>query len=289
LIAAVASFLEARTQGGRWLVRVEDIDPPREQPGATKQILDALEIYGFEWDGPVTYQSASRHSHAEAVESLVQHGLAYPCGCSRRELADMPHGSLGVIYPGTCRTGCTESDIAIRVRTDDCVTAFEDRLQGPQSQRLESESGDFIILRKDDLIAYQLAVVIDDNLQAITDVVRGIDLMDSTPRQLWLQRLLDYPTPNYAHIPVATNANKQKLSKSHGAGAISLDRSAETLVAALQVLGQHPANDLDGASQADIWRWAQSNWNIDVLTQISEIPVGHIPLAKTGKYVPNSP
>ena len=283
MIAAVASFLEARTQGGQWLVRVEDIDPPREQSGATKQILDALEIYGFEWDGPVTYQSTSRRSHDEAVETLVQLSLAYPCGCSRRELADMPHGSLGVIYPGTCRTGCNESVVAIRIRTDDNVVAFDDRLQGPQSQRLESESGDFVILRKDDLIAYQLAVVVDDNLQAITDVVRGIDLMDSTPRQLLLQRLLNYPTPNYAHIPVATNDNHQKLSKSHGAGAISLEHTAETLIAALQALGQQPPNELDGASQVDIWRWAQTNWNIDVLRQISEIPVGHIPLAKTGK------
>ncbi len=283
MIAAVASFLEARTQGGQWLVRVEDIDPPREQSGATKQILDALEIYGFEWDGPVRYQSTSRRSHDEAVETLVQRGLAYPCGCSRRDLADMPHGSLGVIYPGTCRTGCTESGVAIRIRTDDNVVVFDDRLQGPQSQRLESESGDFVIQRKDDLIAYQLAVVVDDNLQAITDVVRGVDLMDSTPRQLWLQRLLDYRTPNYAHIPVATNENNQKLSKSHGAGAISLERTAETLIAALQVLGQQPAKDLEGASQADIWHWALRNWNIDVLTQLSEIPVGHIPLAKTGK------
>ena len=283
MIAAVASFLEARTQGGQWLVRVEDIDPPREQPGATKQILDALEIYGFEWDGPVTYQRTSRRSHDEAIETLIQRGLAYPCGCSRRELADKPHGSLGVIYPGTCRTGCDKSIVAIRIRTDDNVMSFEDRLQGLQSQRLESESGDFVILRKDDLIAYQLAVVVDDNLQAVTDIVRGIDLMDSTPRQLWLQRLLDYPTPNYAHIPVATNENNQKLSKSHGAGAISLKRTAETLIAALQVLGQQPANDLDGASLADIWSWAQTNWNIDVLTQISEIPVGHLPLAKTRK------
>ncbi len=283
MIAAVASFLEARTQGGQWLVRVEDIDPPREQSGATKQILDALEVYGFEWDGPVTYQSTSRRSHDEAIETLVQRGLAYPCGCSRRELAHKPHGSLGAIYPGTCRTGCDKSVVAIRIRTDDDVVAFEDRLQGLQSQRLESESGDFVILRKDGLIAYQLAVVVDDNLQAVTDIVRGIDLMDSTPRQLWLQRLLDYPTPNYAHIPVATNEKNQKLSKSHGAGAISLERTAETLIAALRVLGQQPANDLDGASPADIWSWAQTNWNIDVLTQISEIPVGHLPLAKSAK------
>ena len=270
-------------------MRVEDIDPPREQAGATKQILKALEIYGFEWDGPVTYQSTSRRSHDEALEILVERGLAYRCGCSRRDLADLPHSSLGVIYPGTCRTGSDASEVAIRIRTNDDVLAFDDQLQGTQSQRLESESGDFIILRKDDLIAYHLAVVVDDQLQAITDVVRGIDLMDSTPRQIWLQQLLDYPSPNYLHIPVATNVNKQKLSKSFGAGAISLEKVAETLIAALRALGQQPPNELDDESLADIWRWAQKNWNIDVLKQISEIPVDHIPLAKAGKSLPINP
>jgi len=270
-------------------VRVEDIDPPREQAGATKQILEALDIYGFEWDGPVTYQSASRRSHDEALEILVERGLAYRCGCSRRDLADLPHSSLGVIYPGTCRTGSDASEVAIRIRTNDHVLAFDDQLQGLQSQRLESESGDFIILRKDGLIAYHLAVVVDDYLQAITDVVRGIDLMDSTPRQIWLQQMLDYPTPNYLHIPVATNDNKQKLSKSFGAGAISLEKAAETLIAALRVLGQQPPNELDDGSIADIWRWAQKNWNNDVLKQISEIPVGHIVLAQARNSPPNNP
>jgi len=270
-------------------VRVEDIDPPREQSGATKRILEALEIYGFEWDGPVTYQSTSRRSHDAALESLLGLGLAYPCGCSRRDLADMPRGSLGVIYPGTCRTGCDRSKVAIRIRTDDQLLTFKDRLQGPQSHRLESDSGDFIILRKDNLIAYQLAVVVDDYLQAISDVVRGIDLMDSTPRQIWLQQLLGYPTPNYLHVPIATNDDNQKLSKSFGAGAISLEQTAETLVAALRVLGQQPPSELDDGSLADIWRWAQKNWNIDVLKQISEIPVGHIALAQAGKSQPKNP
>jgi glutamyl-Q tRNA(Asp) synthetase len=270
-------------------VRVEDIDPPREQAGATKQILKALEIYGFEWDGPVTYQSMSRRSHDEALEILVERGLAYRCGCSRRDLADLPHSSLGVIYPGTCRAGSDASEVAIRIRTSDHVMTFDDQLQGPQSQRLESESGDFIILRKDDLIAYHLAVVVDDHLQAITDVVRGIDLMDSTLRQIWLQQGLGYASPNYLHIPVATNTNKQKLSKSFGAGAISLEHAAETLIAALRVLGQQPPDELNGGSSADIWRWAQKNWNIDVLKQITEIPVGHIPLAQAGKSLPINP
>ncbi len=237
----------------------------------------------------MTYQSTSRRSHDEALEILVERGLSYRCGCSRRDLAALPHSSLGVIYPGTCRTGCDETDVAIRIRTNDHAVTFGDRLQGLQSQRLESESGDFIILRRDDLIAYHLAVVVDDYLQAITEIVRGIDLMDSTPRQIWLQQLLDYPTPTYLHIPVATNDKKQKLSKSFGAGAISLEKAAETLIAALRALGQQPPNELDGGSLADIWRWAQKNWNIDVLKQISEIPVGHIVLAQAGNSSPNNP
>ena len=264
-------------------MRVEDIDPPREQAGATSQILKALELYGFEWDGPVTYQSVSRGSHDDALATLVERGLTYPCGCSRRDLADLPQSSLGVIYPGTCRTGSNASEVAIRIRTNDQPLTFDDRLQGPQSQRLESESGDFIILRKDDLIAYHLAVVVDDYLQSISEIVRGVDLIDSTPRQIWLQQLLGYPTPNYVHIPVAVNDSQQKLSKSFGAGEISLKRTAETLLAALRVLGQQPPDELNGGSLADIWWWARKNWNIDVLRQISEIPVGHIALAQAAK------
>jgi len=257
LIAAIASFLEARTRGGRWLLRVEDIDPPREQPGATQQILQALETYGFEWDGPVTYQSASRHSHDEALAGLIHRGLAYRCGCSRRD--------FGETYPGTCRNGSEAAEAAIRVRTTNDVLAFVDHLQGSQSQRLESKSGDFVIFRKDGLIAYQLAVVVDDYLQGITDIVRGIDLMDSTQRQIWLQQLLDYPTPNYVHIPIATNKHEQKLSKSFGAGGILLDKATETLHAALQTLGQKPPAELATAKPGEIWSWAQDNWNIDVL------------------------
>jgi len=248
-------------------LRVEDIDPPREQPGATQQILQALETYGFEWDGPVTYQSASRRSHDEALASLLDRGLAYRCGCSRRD--------FGAIYPGTCRTGSEAAETAIRVRTTNAVLTFVDRLQGSQSQRLESESGDFVILRKDGLIAYQLAVVVDDYLQDITDIVRGIDLMDSTQRQIWLQQLLDYATPNYVHIPVATNEHAQKLSKSYGAGGILLDQASETLYSALQTLGQNPPEELATAALGDAWKWAHENWNIDVLQGQTMRPVAN--------------
>lgn len=268
----MASFLEARHHGGQWLVRVEDIDPPREQPGACEEIIEALERHGFEWHGPVTYQSDSRKAHDAAVRELIDAGNAYPCACSRRSLADAPRGPLGIIYPGTCRDACAADEFAIRVRTDNQPTCFDDGLQGPQSQRLESESGDFIILRRDGLIAYQLAVVVDDHLQGITDVVRGIDLVDSTPRQIWLQQLLGYATPNYCHIPVAINERGQKLSKSHGAPGVRLDTIQANLFTALEMLGQAPPDSLESASVGDIWQWAHANWDITVLTGRADIP-----------------
>ena len=265
LIAAVASFLEARTRGGRWLLRIEDIDPPREQPGATQTILQAMEAYGFEWDGPVIYQSDSRASHDAALATLLAAGSVYRCGCSRRD--------LGPVYAGTCRAGTQAAETALRVRTNNAEIAFVDQLQGKQSQRLETEFGDFIVLRKDGLIAYQLAVVVDDHLQGVTDIVRGIDLMDSTPRQIWLQQMLGYPTPNYLHIPVAINALEQKLSKSHGAAGVPLTNVSGTLHGALATLGQRPPPELAGASVAEIWDWAIENWNSAVLSQQTQLPV----------------
>ena len=186
---------------------------------------------------------------------------------------------MGTIYPGTCRNGSTTDQPAFRVRTNNDRIAFDDGLQASQTQRLEQESGDFVILRRDGLIAYQLAVVVDDYLQGVTEIVRGIDLLDSTPRQIWLQRLLGYPQPDYLHIPVAIDDQGQKLSKSQGAGAVSLDRKPETLVAALQVLHQSPPPQLATASIDDVWAWAHANWCIDRLRRRTEVPVGHLALA----------
>ncbi len=272
LLTAVASFLEARRHDGQWLLRIEDIDPPRAQPGASDEILAALELYGFEWDGAVTYQSASREAHDEAIQQLLDAGKAYRCGCSRRDLADAPRGALGIIYPGTCRDGSNAREFALRILTDDIPMAFNDQLQGWQEQSLQSDSGDFVILRRDGLIAYQLAVVVDDHLQGITDVVRGIDLMDSTPRQIWLQQLLGYATPNYCHVPVAVNEKGQKLSKSHGAGGVDLQNPEENLVLALELLGQRPPPELSANAMTDIWQWARESWNIAALEQMTEIP-----------------
>jgi len=275
LLAATASFLEAQKHGGRWLLRVEDIDPPREQPGAAKGIVDTLAAYGFEWHGEPRYQSTSHNRHDEALGFLLEQRLAYYCGCSRSDLETVELGDLGPIYPGTCRGGTSAKTTAIRIRTDNTTLVFTDGLQGTRSQRLEADSGDFIIRRKDKLIAYQLAVVVDDNDQGVTDIVRGIDLLDSTPRQIWLQKLLGYPTPNYVHIPIAVNAQGQKLSKNTGADGISLVQIVATLLAALTALGQAPPAELATARLAEVWGWARENWNIDRLRGKTDVQVDH--------------
>jgi len=271
LLAALASYLQARSNNGRWFVRIEDIDPPREQAGSDKLILDALQAYGFQWDGPVTYQSASTDAHQSFVDELLNGGLAYPCKCSRRTLSGAKKGALGRIYPGTCRSGCDSTDVSIRALTDDQAISFADRLQGQVTQRLESESGDFVIKRRDGLIAYHLAVVVDDHLQRVSEVVRGIDLIDSTPRQIHLQRQLGFTTPEYLHIPVAINSTGQKLSKLTGAKAIADKAVRPILVAALDALEQQTPSDLEQASLDEIWAWAIEHWDLAPLTGLTTV------------------
>ena len=279
LLAAVASYAQAKANNGQWLVRIEDIDPPREQPGADRLILAALEAYGFQWDGPVSYQSQFTERHEALVQSMLKTGEAYPCSCSRRDLADARRGTLGAIYPGTCRNGCRSHDTAIRLRTDDQPIEFTDKLQGPQCQRLESESGDFIIKRRDGLIAYHLAVVADDFDQGITEIVRGIDLLDSTPRHIHLQRVLGFTTPDYVHIPVIENADGQKLSKLTGAKAIPNDGCGPILISALHALNQQPPAELASDEISNIWSWAVENWRTDVLRHAKSIPSDQFPMA----------
>lgn len=271
LVAAVASYLQARVNDGLWLLRIEDIDPPREQPGASKEIIDALERYGFEWDGDVIFQSENSEAHEAALASLIDRNLAYRCQCSRRDLAEAARGALGVIYPGTCRNGCDSDDAAIRLLTNDLEIAFDDLLQGRITQHLESESGDFIIRRRDGLIAYHLAVVVDDKIQGVTEIVRGIDLMDSTPRQIWLQQLLGYPTPTYAHIPVITHADGDKLSKLTGAPGLSMHDVEKTLIEALNALHQQPPADLAQSTPEEIWSWAVKNWQLGKISGLKAI------------------
>jgi glutamyl-Q tRNA(Asp) synthetase len=280
LLAAVASYLEARQNNGRWLIRIDDIDPPRAQVGANEMILTALEAYGFEWDGPVIYQSESEPLHRRAIQELLDKGIAYRCGCSRRDLADAPRGSLGTIYPGNCRTGTTATDVAIRVRTSNEAIEFDDGLQGPQSQQLESESGDFVILRRDNLIAYQLAVAVDDDLEGVTDIVRGLDLMDSTARQICLQKYLGLKTPRYQHIPVAVHPDGSKLSKLTGAPGIPIDSAGRVLFDALNALLQDPPVELSDATLPEIWSWAKANWQINRLRGLTVIPTNRQAMAE---------
>lgn len=273
LLAAIASYAQAKINRGTWLVRIEDIDPPREPPGADKLILQALEAYGFEWDGPATYQSRFTPHHEALVEDLLATGKAYPCSCSRRTLADVARGPLGAIYPGTCRTGCLDADVAIRLLTNDHPVCFQDALQGEHCQQLESESGDFIIKRRDGLIAYHMAVVVDDFDQGITEIVRGVDLLDSTPRQIWLQQVLGIRTPGYMHIPVAVNADRQKLSKLTGAAGLDISRPGPVLFDALQALRQQPPPDLADEVPATILAWTVDNWQSEPLRGRVELPV----------------
>lgn len=271
LLAAVSSYLQAKCADGKWLLRIEDIDPPREQVGADIEIIDALHAFGFEWDDSASYQNNFNARHEAIVADLLSSGTAFECSCSRRDLADAERGPLGAIYPGTCRQGQSAQDFAIRVQTNNEPIEFVDELQGPQSQRLEAESGDFIIKRRDGLIAYHLAVVADDFDQGVTEIVRGIDLLDSTARHIHLQRILNFSTPNYAHIPVAANQDGQKLSKLTGATAINADYAIPTLLAALEALYQAPPKSLANGSLQNIWEWAAENWDISRLQSVESI------------------
>jgi len=263
LVAAMASFLEARSRNGRWLVRMEDLDRPREVPGAADAILGTLEKLGMSWDEPVLYQSRRGEAYAEALDALQAQGRVYGCGCSRRDIARRARkGPLGPIYPGTCRGGLPAGRRvrALRVRVPEQAIAFQDAHYGRRSRSLAREVGDFVVRRADGIVAYHLAVVVDDAAQGITHVVRGSDLLDCTAPQIHLQRLLGLPMPAYRHIPVAVNAAGEKLSKQTGARAVSDDAPGPLLVAALEFLHQAPPPALATARPAQIWEWAIAHW-----------------------------
>ncbi len=274
LVAAVGSYLEARAHGGHWLLRMEDLDPPREQPGAAGGILRILEIYGFEWDGEVLYQSTRHEAYENALTCLRERGLLYPCACSRKEIADsVVRGIEGPVYAGTCRNGLRGRVIrSWRVRTDQTPIGFDDMLQGHQVQVLERDIGDFVLKRADGLYAYQLAVVVDDAYQAITHVVRGSDLLDSTPRQIYLQRMLGFPTPAYAHLPIAVNAQGEKLSKQTLAAPLDTAQPGAGLWRALSFLGQHPPSELYAATPAAIWQWTLQHWQPALIPHCRTLP-----------------
>jgi len=263
LAAAVGSYLDARHCNGTWLVRMEDLDVPRCVPGAADDILRTLEAFGLHWDGEIIWQSRRTPAYEQALYELQASGAVYPCCCTRREIADSAlHGIDGFVYPGTCRNGLSHerNTPAWRVRTNDQPIEFDDFLQGHTSQHLESEIGDFVVKRADGLFAYQLAVVVDDAFQGITHVVRGADLLHSTARQIYLQRLLGLPTPHYMHLPIAVNAQGEKLSKQTLAPAINTDDVIATLIAALEFLRQQPPVELRHGRVDEVLEWAVKNW-----------------------------
>jgi len=278
LIAALASCLEARSRGGEWLLRIEDIDTPRNVPGAADAILRTLEAFGFAWDGPVLFQSKRLPAYEAALEVLRGRGLLYPCACSRSDIAARASRTAidgGLVYPGHCRDGLPPGGVARawRLRVDDSVVAFEDRLQGVVEQQLAEQVGDFVLRRADGIHAYQLAVVVDDAWQGVSDIVRGADLLASTPRQLWLQQCLGYRRPIYAHLPVATNQAGEKWSKQTLAPALAAGKAACELVRALHFLGQPTPADLAKATVVEVWDWALANWSFAAIPRLPAISV----------------
>jgi glutamyl-Q tRNA(Asp) synthetase len=276
LMAAMGSYLEARAHGGRWLLRMEDLDPPREVPGAADGILRDLETLGFQWDGPVVYQSTRFAAHDEALSRLQEAGAVFPCACSRSEIADSAVAGIeGPVYPGTCREGIPAGKTAraLRVKVGTTRIQFQDALQGPVSQDLSRDIGDFIVRRADGCHAYQLAVAVDDGWQGITHVVRGADLLLSTPRQIHIQSLLKLPHPIYMHLPVAVNGTGEKLSKQTHAAPLDLSRPTSVLWQALHHLQQSPPQSLLHASIDDVWSWASEHWQTTAMTGLSSVEI----------------
>ena len=274
LVAAVASYCEAKTNQGKWLLRIEDLDKPREAKGAANTILRQLEAYGFEWDDNVLYQSQRISYYADALEILSNRHLIYPCTCTRKEIADSSNniGIEGVIYPGTCISQAIKMNVpqAWRIKTGLQTISFNDAIQGKVSQNIRQDIGDFILKRADGLFAYQLAVVVDDAAQGITHIVRGADLLDSTPRQIYLQQIMNYPHPSYAHVPVVCNEAGEKLSKQTLATPLSIDDAAQSLYLAFKFLGQNPPASIPKQSIQDIWSWGKTNW------QLSKVRNSHL-------------
>lgn len=272
LVAALASYLDARAVGGRWLLRMEDLDPPREEPGAQAAILKALESYGFEWDGEMVRQSERHAAYAEVLDRLFNQGLAYACTCSRKQLEPY-HG----IYPGLCRNaGHSQEDAAIRLRVPELEYRFTDRVQGEFRQHLGRDVGDFVIRRRDGLYAYQLAVVLDDAWQGVTDIVRGADLLDSTPRQLYLQELLGLPQPRYLHVPLITQPDGHKLGKSYRSPPLAADQATPLLLRALRALGQKTDSEMVHASPREVLSWGIEHWDALLIPRTLSVPEAQI-------------
>jgi glutamyl-Q tRNA(Asp) synthetase len=275
LVTALASYLDAKANNGRWLVRIEDLDPPREQPGAADAILDCLDRHGLRWDGEVMYQSQRHQAYQDGIDYLLARQWVYPCRCSRQDLA-----AMGGIYNGHCRN--RKVDVAqphsLRLKLYDIPDHpsadeiyFHDLIQGTQGQNLRTQAGDQIVKRRDGFFAYQLAVVIDDIAQGITHVVRGSDLLEVTGRQLFLFGLLGAPLPAFGHVPLAVQANGQKLSKQNHAKAIDHKEASRNLWRGLEFLGQNPPAGLAGASTGEILDWGLHHWRRDEIKGLSHL------------------
>ena len=272
LLAAVGSYLQARRAGGQWLLRIEDLDPPRVMPGAADAILRTLEAFGLHWDGEPVFQSRRQEAYEAALQRLIDSGDAYPCSCSRKDVqaAARAVGPTGAVYPGTCRDGALPGrPTSWRLRAGEARIGFDDRLQGPQRIDMAAEIGDFVLRRADGIFAYHLASVVDDGEAGITEVVRGRDLLACTAPQILLQQRLALPTPAYLHLPLAVNAQGQKLSKQSYAPALAAADAVAQLRRALEVLGQRLPPE--PASRDELWAWAIAHWDPAALPR-DEVP-----------------
>ena len=259
LYTAVASFLDARTHQGRWLLRIEDLDRPREVAGSADGILQTLQAFGFEWDGEIVRQRDRDELYAGALRALQLRHLTFECSCSRLQLEDETR------YPGTCRVRPSAAGVATatRLRVDPGTILFADRIQGRYRQEVSAAIGDVILRRRDQVFAYLLAVVVDDAAQGVTHVVRGADLLDNTPRQILLQRLMGLPTPLYAHVPVLTEPDDTKLAKSRRSVRLSAEQALPQLLWVFSLLGMVPPEALARASIAEAWSWAIGQWRVN--------------------------
>lgn len=268
LIAALASFLEARSQKGEWLVRIDDVDELRAIPGAADRILQTLDDYGLHWDGSVVHQSQRTETYADALSTLQKKAHCYPCFCSRKSISrEAKMGTDGFVYPGNCRTHLSalpsnQEKTAIRLLTQEALVVWQDQLCGMQRQDLEHDFGDFVIWRKDGFCAYHLATAVDDAEQKITDVVRGRDLLFSTPRQIFLQDCLGFSHSTYCHLPLVVNGEGKKLSKQTQAPALQAHDASRELVKVLQFLEQMPPPKLEHESVPVVLQWALENWDL---------------------------
>ncbi len=273
LVAAIASYLEAKIHNGKWLVRMEDIDELRNAKGAANSILHSLEAFGFEWDEEIIYQTQRKEAYRDALNTLKTNNLVFPCTCSRKflraqaEQNKIKTGPFGNIYSGTCIkkkfSTLNPSDYSIRIKVTDHLIEFNDELLGRHKQQLKRDLGDFIIRRRDGLFAYQLAVVVDDAQQNITHIVRGEDLLDSTARQIYLQHCLNFTTPAYTHLPLIRCKRGDKLSKQTGAESIGEKANIPLLIDCLKFLGQNPPDTLQHESLNSVWQWAKQHWKLN--------------------------